>query len=158
MKSRNLCGFAACAAYAAVLGVLSFVLGRVVPKGIFHSDRFPFKTSAREARLYDALRVKSWQNKLPDMSRLFKKLMPEKRMTAASLADLPRMLEETCVAEATHVVLSVCGLAMPLLWPSVGGVAFAAVYILLGNVPYVIIQRYNRPRLQRLYNKRKGKT
>lgn len=158
MKSRNLCGLAACAAYAAVLGVLSFVLGRVVPKRIFHPDRFPFRTSAREARVYDALRVKSWQNKLPDMSRLFKKIMPEKRMTAASLADLPRMLAETCVAETTHVLLSVCGLAMPLLWPGIGGVVFAAVYILLGNVPFVIIQRYNRPRLQRLYNKRKGKT
>lgn len=158
MKNRNLRGFVACAVYAAVLGVLSFVLGRVVPKGIFHADRFPFRCSAKEARVYDALRVKAWQNKLPDMSRLFKKIMPEKRMTSASLADLPRMLQETCVAESTHVALSVLGLAMPFLWPGVGGVVFAAVYILLGNLPFVIIQRYNRPRLQRLCDKRKGKT
>lgn len=45
---------------------------------------------------------------------------------------------------------------MPFLWRGIGGVAFAAVYILLGNVPFVIIQRYNRPRLQRLYDRRKG--
>lgn len=156
MKNRNLRGFVACAVYAAVLGVVSFLLGRVVPKNKFHADRFPFKCSEKEARLYNALRVKSWQNKLPDMSRLFKKIMPEKRMTAATLADLPRMLQETCVAEATHVSLSLLGLAMPFLWHGIGGVAFAAVYILLGNVPFVIIQRYNRPRLQRLYDRRKG--
>lgn len=31
-----------------------------------------------------------------------------------------------------------------------GGVIAVAVYILLGNIPYIIIQRYNRPRLMRL--------
>ena len=31
-----------------------------------------------------------------------------------------------------------------------GGALFAAVYILFGNLPFLIIQRYNRPRLVRL--------
>ena len=68
------------------------------------------------------------------------------------------MIQETCVAELTHVLLSVCGLYALRLWPGAGGVLITAVYILFGNVPFIIIQRYNRPRLQRLeaMQRRKG--
>ncbi len=154
MRKNEGAGFWACVIYAAALGVLSFVAGRLVPKKWFHSDRFPFRCSERESRLYAALRVKDWQSKLPDMSRIFNRIMPAKRINADTLADLPRMLQETCVAEATHSVLAVLGLGCLRLWKGIGGAVFAAVYILLGNVPFIIIQRYNRPRLQRLMEHR----
>lgn len=150
MKKYKPGGLVACILYAAVLGAAAFVLGRIVPKHIFNAEKFPFRTFEREKKLYSALRVKKWQNKLPDMSRVFKRIMPAKRMTAQTLSDILRMVEETCVAELTHAVLSVLGLGMLWLWPGVGGAIAAAVYILLGNVPYIIIQRYNRPRLMRL--------
>lgn len=144
-------GFWYCVIYIAVLGVLSFIIGRLLPKGWFHADKFPYKTAAGEQKIYQALRVKSWQSKVPDMSRLFRHIMPAKKMTAETVADIPRMLEETCVAELTHTLLSILGLAMLRLWPGWGGIIVTIIYILLGNVPFIIIQRYNRPRLQRLY-------
>ena len=144
-------GFWKCVIYMAALGVLSFVIGRLLPKSWFHADRFPYKTAAYEPKIYQALRVKSWQGKVPDMSRIFKRIMPEKKMTAETIADVPRMLEETCVAELTHFLLSLLGLAMLWLWPGAGGIIVTVIYILLGNLPFIIIQRYNRPRLQRLY-------
>lgn len=144
-------GFWYCVIYIAVLGVLSFIIGRLLPKGWFHADRFPYKTAAGEQKIYQALRVKSWQSKVPDMSKLFRHIMPAKKMTAETVADIPRMLEETCVAELTHTLLSILGLAMLWLWPGWGGIIVTIIYILLGNVPFIIIQRYNRPRLQRLY-------
>lgn len=144
-------GFWYCVIYIPVLGILSFIIGRLLPKGWFHADRFPYKTAAGEQKIYQALRVKSWQSKVPDMSRLFRHIMPAKKMTAETVADIPRMLEETCVAELTHTLLSILGLAMLWLWPGWGGIIVTIIYILLGNVPFIIIQRYNRPRLQRLY-------
>lgn len=144
-------GFWYCVIYIAVLGILSFIIGRLLPKGWFHADRFPYKNAAGEQKIYQALRVKSWQSKVPDMSRLFHHIMPAKKMTAETVADIPRMLEETCVAELTHTLLSILGLAMLRLWPGWGGIIVTIIYILLGNVPFIIIQRYNRPRLQRLY-------
>lgn len=144
-------GFWYCVIYIAVLGILSFIIGRLLPKVWFHADRFPYKTAAGEQKIYQALRVKSWQSKVPDMSRLFRHIMPAKKMTAETVADIPRMLEETCVAELTHTLLSILGLAMLRLWPGWGGIIVTIIYILLGNVPFIIIQRYNRPRLQRLY-------
>ena len=65
-------------------------------------------------------------------------------------AQLPRMIEETCVAEFTHFVLILLGFYALRLWPGTGGAVVTAIYILFGNLPFLIIQRYNRPRLQKL--------
>lgn len=158
MRKNKKGGFLCCAVYMAVLGVLSFIIGRLLPKSWFKSDRFPYRCNPKEKKLYDFLHVKSWQAKVPDMSKLFTHIMPAKRIDAKSLADVPRMLQETCVAEFTHSVLSVLGLAIPKLWPGVCGFITALIYILFGNVPFIIIQRYNRPRLQKLYELQQRKT
>ena len=65
-----------CFLYLAGTGILGFLLGRIVPKRWFCADRFPFRVRPWEQKLYQALRVKQWQNKVPDMSRVFPKLMP----------------------------------------------------------------------------------
>ena len=57
---------------------------------------------------------------------------------------------ETCVAELTHALLCIAGLALLWLWPGTGGIVLFALYVLLGNIPFILIQRYNRPRLQKL--------
>lgn len=140
----------ACLVYMAALGVVSFGAGRLVPKRWFDAERWPWRCAAWEQRLWKILRVKRWQAKVPDMSRLFSRLMPAKKLTRDTYADLPRMIEETCVAEGTHALLSLAGLYMLRLWRGAGGAALTLAYILLGNVPFIIIQRYNRPRLQHL--------
>ena len=96
-----------CILYLAAIGAASFVIGRLLPKSWLHEDRFPFRPFAfeRQGRLYEKLRIKSWQNKLPDMSRLFKHLMPAKKMNDDTLRDLPLMIKETCVAECIHLLL-----------------------------------------------------
>lgn len=141
---------AKCLLYMMALGAVSFVLGRLVPKRWFCAERWPWRCAAWEQKLWKLLRVKQWQAKVPDMSRLFSRLMPAKKLTRETFADLPRMIEETCVAEGTHALLSLAGLYMLRLWRGVGGAVTTLVYILLGNLPFIVIQRYNRPRLQRL--------
>ena len=53
------------------------------------------------------------------------------------------------MAECIHLLLPLAGLYCLRLWPGAGGVIVALLYF-LGNLPFVLIQRYNRPRLQRL--------
>lgn len=146
-----------CVRYMMGLGVVSFVMGRLVPRRWIRPGRFPWRSASWEPRLYRALRIKRWQDKVPDMSRVFTRLMPAKRLTRETLCDLSRMIDETCVAEGTHVLLCVAGLYMLHLWPGAGGAALTAVYILLGNLPFILIQRYNRPRLVRLLALQKHK-
>ena len=140
-----------CILYLAVIGVASFVIGRLLLKFWLHEDRFPFRPFAfeRQGKLYEKLKIKSWQNKLPDMSRLCKHCMPAKKMNADTLWELPLMIKETCVAEFIHLLLPLAGLYCLRLWPGAGGVIVTLLYF-LGNLPFVLIQRYNRPRLQRL--------
>ena len=107
--------FLKCACYLAGLGILSFVLGRLVPKTWFDYTRFPYRTFAfeRNGKLYEALRVSRWQSRVPDMSRLFSKLMPPKKMPARpDEQTLLVMIRETCAAEATHTLLMLAGLGV----------------------------------------------
>lgn len=142
-------GFWRCCIYYALLGVVSFPVGRL-SRRFLRADRFPFRVQPWEGELYRALRVHDWQDKVPDMSRLLPALIPPKRLTEDYRARLPRMIEETCVAELVHALLSLAGLYTLRLWPGRGGRILTALYILVGNLPFILIQRYNRPRLQRL--------
>ena len=142
--------FFLCLTYMLTLGLVFFLLGRVFPKRWLHPDRFPFRACAWEEKLWKALQIRKWQSRVPDMSKLFPMLMPAKALTQKTAQDLPLMIEETCVAELTHGLLCLAGLYLLKLWPGVGGVILTAVYILLGNLPFLLIQRYNRPRLQKL--------
>ena len=124
-------GFLRCCVYYGILAVVSFFIGRLLPKSWFHGDKFPYRCASWEAKLFRFLRVHEW-------------------LGTDFRAQLPRMIEETCVAEFTHFVLILLGFYALRLWPGTGGAVVTAIYILFGNLPFLIIQRYNRPRLQKL--------
>lgn len=147
-------GLLKCFIYLAAVGIASFILGRILPKSWFNSDAFPYKSFKFEnnGRIYDKLQIRKWQKKVPDMSRLFKKLMPEKKFTdrEKDVEKLPLMIQETCVAEFIHWLLFILGWGCVFLWSGIWGWIVAIVYNLVGNVPFIIIQRYNRPRLKQV--------
>ena len=145
-----------CIVYIAAIGIFGFVLGRLMPKRWFDHTRFPYRAAAfeRDGQVYEALGIRRWQNRVPDMSRIFPHLMPPKRMTAHLDAQtLLVMIRETCAAEATHALLILAGLGLLAIWPGAGGIVLYLIYAIFGNLVFLIIQRYNRPRLVRLYER-----
>ena len=134
------------------MGIVSFVAGRLLPKKWFKPDCFPYRSFKfeREGRIYDKLNIRKWQNKVPDMSRLLTRCMPAKNLSGDFRRRLPLMLQETCVAEMIHSVLCAAGLLCPVLWPGPGGIIITIIYIVFFNLPFILIQRYNRPRLMNL--------
>lgn len=139
-----------CLVYLAVLGAVSFLTGRLLAAVCrFCPNRFPFRCHPAEERLYAFLRVAKWQNKLPDMSKLLPKAMPAKALVFGEPTDLDRMVQETCIAEIVHLWLCVLGFGCAVLWRGLGGMLIGAVYC-AANLPFLIAQRYNRPRLLRL--------
>ena len=152
-------GFLRCCVYYAALGVASFFVGRLLPKSWFHADRFPYRCAPWEAKLYRALRVHAWQDKVPDMSRIVPKLIPAKKLEGDFRAQLPRMIEETCVAELIHFLLMPLGLYALRLWPGAGGALFGAAkgralllcahlsLPTLGTVPTSILNQRRIPNL-----------
>lgn len=150
-------GFVKCICYLALTGLGAFFLGRVLPKNWFRYDRAPYKPFAFEknGKFYEAFGIRKWKDHLPDMSRILPKLIPSKGLPKAVTPDqLERMLQETCVAEWIHTLLMVSGLGCLFLWKGVGGWILYILYV-LGNLPFNMIQRYNRPKLARIYQKLK---
>ena len=148
--------FSGCIIYLISIGVLSFVIGRLLPKSLFRYDRFPFRLFAAEqgGKLYLRLGVRRWKDALPDMSKVFPGIMPPKTLPFhCSAPALIRMIQETCVAEWTHVMLCVLGFGCVFIWNGACGWA-AALLFAAGNLPYIVIQRYNRPKLLRILEKR----
>ena len=142
-----------CILYLATLGIVSFWGGRLIPAGSFRADSFPFRSFAfeREGQFYDRLKIRRWKDKVPDMSKILPKVMVPKRLCLGMEQErVSLLIQETCIAELVHVLLCIAGCGCLLLWPGSGGVVVMALYILLGNLPFILIQRYNRPRLLRL--------
>ncbi len=147
--------FWSCFCFLVAISIISFFLGRVLPKRWFRADRFPYRAYRFEngGRIYDKLRIRKWQNKVPDMSKILPKIMPAKDLSGDYKSRLPRMLQETCVAELIHSLNCFAGFYCLKLYPGVGGIIILFLYTVLFNLPFIVIQRYNRPRLLKIANR-----
>lgn len=144
--------FLNCFLYLIYVSVVGFIVGRILPKKWFDAEKFPYRSFAFEksGRIYENLKIRKWMNKLPDMSKILPFTMPEKKISVEQLEKMPRMIQETCVAEFTHSTNSLAGFFCLRLYPGIGGVIISVIYALVFNLPYIIIQRFNRPRLTEL--------
>lgn len=141
-------GFWRCFIYLTSLGMLAFFAGRIIPKSWINPDLFPYKACQFEndGRFYEQFCIKKWQNKVLDMSKIFPKIIPQKKIRDNLQDALPLMIKETCIAELIHWFLFVPVLYCFVLWEGLGGVIVVTLYEFF-NLGYVMIQRYNRPRL-----------
>lgn len=144
-----------CFKYGCFLGISGFFIGRILPKKWFDPQSFPFRESGLEqdGKFYEKIKIHKWQSHVPDMSRIFTKLMPAKNLSGDYRQRLPLMIRETCIAETVHTVIMIFGLHFLEIWQGIGGVLCEVVFCLVFNMPYILIQRYNRPRLVRIYNR-----
>ena len=135
-------------AYIALAGIAAHFIGEALPRKPLDPRRFPFAPWPWEksGKLYRALKVQSWKNRLPDMSRVAPDMVKKQVSLTGSSDEAARVAVETCVAEAVHWVLMLLSFIIYLLCPQPLGAALAVLYG-LSHVPFIIIQRYNRPTL-----------
>lgn len=149
--------FMRCVGYLAAAGILSFIVGRILPKKWFNWEAPWFKSFAWEknGKIYERVHIRRWKDLLPDMNKITPALMKGRAPKSAhgSAKELEGVLQETCVAEAIHLSLCVAGLGCIDLMPGAGGVLLAVLHA-LGNLLFVMVQRYNRPRMYKLYRRR----
>lgn len=103
-----------------------------------------FREKSFENRLYRLLRVRAWKQYLPTYS-------PD--TFDAGQKTIQELVGATCQAEVVHEVIMVLSL-LPILWiPSLGGapvLVITSVLSMLFDSLFVILQRYNRPKLVRV--------
>lgn len=150
--------FLYCLLYLLIMSIIVFLLGRIIPRKWINENKFPFKLFKweEEGFIYNKFKIKKWKTKLPDASLLLNKIIPSlyptKRMKLTEREKAKILVKESCIAEGTHKVVSILGIFCIYIWKSFGGVTVSIIFYLF-NVPFVLIQRYNRPRLQKLSNK-----
>lgn len=134
--------------YVMLLGIASHYVGEALPASWLRWDRFLFRTRKWEKNgaIYEKIRIQDWKDHMPDMSRVMKDMVPKKVGFCPKSADVWILVRETCRAEAVHVALCLCAPVIYLFWKNGMGIFLSAV-VILGNLIFILIQRYNRPTL-----------
>lgn len=125
---------------------------RCLSPNAFFFKTYPFE---EEGRLYDRLfRVRKWKQWLPDGGAVWKKRGFKKRRLLNFSDDyLKQFLIESVRGELTHW-LAILPFWVFGFFTTPGVVWVMLLYALLVNVPCIIAQRFNRPRVQRLLHKK----
>ena len=153
-------GFAKCVIWLLALALLAHPLGQALPRRWFDGERFPYRCYRweKQGRIYTRIGVERWKTLVPDMSRLLPDMVKKQvDPTAVTAAQAAVLVQETCVAECVHWALTLLSAGIFFLWRSGWAALLWLVYNVLGNVSFIVIQRYNRPRLQKLAEKTRRK-
>ena len=141
-----------------VLQVSTALICLNLPDQFFSPDSFFYRTHRFEKKghIYNSIfHVSRWKHLLPDGGTVWKKRgFKKKKLESFSEENLNRFLVESARGEMTHWLAI---LPFWLFWfftpPIVPWIMLA--YALLVNFPCIIVQRYNRPRVQRLLDRMK---
>lgn len=136
---------------AAGLGALAFFGGEKLPRRWFRPDAFPYRQAAWEQNgaAYEKLGIRVWKDIFPDMSRFAPRTFRKKAGLSRDPEHVRGLILEMCSAEAVHWALIVLSLLFPALMGPSGWICYA-LYNLAGNIPPIMIQRYNRPRMEKM--------
>jgi glycosyl-4,4'-diaponeurosporenoate acyltransferase len=94
--------------------------------------------------------LRRWKRKLPDGAALFKKGFQKKHLKVIDDVYLDSFIRETCRAELAHWIMFLFSPVF-FIWNIWWVGIVMIVYAILANLPCIIIQRYNRIRLRRVY-------
>ena len=140
-----------------VLQVGAAFIALFLPDRIYTPDRFFFKAHRfeREGRIYDQIfKVSRWKHLLPDGGMVWKKHgYAKKHLTDFSPQNLSRFLIESARGELTHWLAILPFWVFGFFTPP-GVVWLMLLYALAVNMPCILAQRYNRPRIQRVMERK----
>lgn len=130
------------------------------------TNRLPERMFRRDGPLYRGRRwerggetyarlflIRRWKDRLPEAGAMFQGGFAKRGLRSRSPERLRRFIVETRRAELTHwlpVLLSFSFFA----WNPLNVAIWMPVIGLLGNAPFIMVQRYVRPRMQRLLERR----
>lgn len=128
-----------------------------LPAAFFEKTPFLYRTSSweRDGRIWqEKFHIKRIANYIPDGSQILGAGFDKKTLKQSNMAYFDEFVLETKRAEFTHW-LSILPAGLFFMWnPAWMGWAMV-IYALGFNLPIIMLQRYNRPRLERIAKKKK---
>ena len=107
----------------------------------------PFEAGGRWYRR--RLRIHRWKDRLPEAGDLFRGGMSKRQLPAYDVAGLSTFARETRRAELAHWWALCCGPVF-VLWNPPLAAGLLVTYGVVVNLPFIVIQRYNRFRIEAL--------
>lgn len=145
-----------CLAWVVVQIAPGFVTHHL-PRRLFERDSGLYRTRRWEAggAIYQRLfRVRKWKDRLPEAGAMFAGGVSKRSLAGGSGEALAVAVAETRRAELTHWLAA--GLSFSFfLWNPPQIAAWMPLVGILGNAPFIIVQRHLRPRMIAL--QRRGK-
>ncbi len=139
-----------------ILQVSAALIALAIPDKSYNPYSFFYRSHRfeKEGKIYEQLfAIKKWKHLLPDGGAMFKKRgFKKKKLDSFSKENLEKFLVESARGELTHwlaiIPFWIFGFFAPPYF-----IAIMFGYALLVNMPCIIAQRYNRPRIIRLLKK-----
>lgn len=136
-----------------ILQIAAALICLYLPDRFFSGNTVLFRTYRfeKEGRIYEQLfRVKRWKRLLPDGGTVWKKRgFKKKHLDRFSQENLHRFLIESARGELTHW-LAIFPFWIFAFFTPAYVVWFMLIYSLAVNLPCIIAQRYNRPRIEKM--------
>ncbi len=135
------------------IGVIVGIVFAYIPAGVFrYAGRFlkPYKFE-HNGRFYEKyFKISKWKDKLPQFSNIVKVGFHLDNIEIKSEEYLERFIIETIRSEITHIFLMIISPVF-VVWSenTTYGIIASCLYF-IGNVPFLMVQRYNRPRVVKL--------
>lgn len=148
------------ALYSAIWVVFHFGAGTLahhLPTGFFNGLPLVSRTYGWEddGRVYRRLGIRRWKDRLPEAGRFYAGGFSKRHLEDHNPAYLQRFILETSRAEFSHWLTWALALTFFAWNPWPIGVAML-MYGAATNLPFIVIQRYNRPRLARTLRARRA--
>ncbi|MDQ5983409.1 MAG: hypothetical protein RUMPE_00420 [Eubacteriales bacterium SKADARSKE-1] len=135
-----------------------FFLCRQMKSSFFNPQKKPYKARNFECggKFYnEKLKIKKWKEVLPQY--ISKNGFSKRRFSEKNLIYINRFILETCRAEWNHKMCMIIAFPITIFNEFKIGIIFTLL-ILLTNLPFIFIQRYNRFRLLSLKRHRVKKS
>ena len=141
-----------------VLQMAAAEISRLLPDLYFNHELSIYRCRAweRQGAIYNAwFKIRHWKHLLPDGGAIVPGGYAKKHLTDYSPGNLHKFLNESCRAEFSHWLAILPFWIFGLIGPPVIMV-YMLVYALIINVPCIMAQRFNRPRIAKLLTKREA--
>ena len=135
--------------------LISFLMERV-PASHFHQDTFFLQSQPWEdhGELWEKIfRVKRWKHLIVDGTTIIQKGFEKNSLAGNKREYLEEFLLESRRAELTHWI-SILPAPLFFLWNPVWAGWIMIAYACLFNGPIIMAQRYNRPRLKKIIQRK----
>lgn len=133
---------------------------RLLPSKCFDEHLKLYQEYGFERKFYRLIKVSKWKHKLPDAGKLIgfnRRKLPKD----LNIAYTDRFIKECCIAELGHLLIGTFGylsIFFAFLLPPDSFIMDILIFTIIATVDFiiqmlfVIIQRYNRPRLIAIRN------